>query len=289
MKKIIGGVCLLIFVGSVVLGWRVAVSVQNVSEQWYVPTKQEEDKIEAAKPFSLLLLGVDELDSGRSDTMMVLTVNPQQESTKLVSIPRDTYVNLASLHKYDKINHAYAFGGMELARETVAAFLQIPIDYVTAVDMEAFTQLIDLVGPIEVDNAFAFQYDEAVFPVGSIELDGADALKYVRMRYEDPEGDFGRQERQRAVVEAVIRQAVSWQSVTKYEQVLKLVGEYVQMNLTWQDVLAIAKHYRTSFMQMEQLSLAAGEGMRLADIYYYKVDEEALRTVQQQLQQHLQK
>ena len=79
-------------------------------------------------PFSVLLLGVDERedDRGRSDTMVVMTVNPETQSTKMVSIPRDTYTEIIGRGTTDKINHAYAFGGIEMSMNTTENLLDIP-------------------------------------------------------------------------------------------------------------------------------------------------------------------
>ena len=98
----------------------------------------DEVKLDEKDPFSVLLLGVDERegDRGRSDTMVVLTVNPEDKTTKMVSIPRDTYTEIIGRGTMDKINHAYAFGGIEMSMATVENLLDIPIDYVVQVNME---------------------------------------------------------------------------------------------------------------------------------------------------------
>ncbi len=79
-------------------------------------------------PFSVLLLGVDERegDAGRSDTIVAMTVNPTEQSTKMVNIPRDTYTTIVGRNTKDKINHAYAFGGTTMAVASVESLLDIP-------------------------------------------------------------------------------------------------------------------------------------------------------------------
>ena len=91
------------------------------------------------QPFSVLVLGVDETESdgGRSDTLIVMTVNPNLKSTTMVSIPRDTYTDIVGKNFKDKINHAYAFGGIKMSLETVEKLLDIPLDYVVQVNMES--------------------------------------------------------------------------------------------------------------------------------------------------------
>ena len=91
----------------------------------------EEKTVIKKEPFSVLMLGVDERkdDSGRSDTMIVITVNPEKQTMKMLSIPRDTRTEIVGHDTVDKINHAYAFGGVPIAGYTVENFLNKPIDY----------------------------------------------------------------------------------------------------------------------------------------------------------------
>src|SRR5690606_27392907 len=132
---------------------------------------------------------------------IVLTVNPNKESIQMVSIPRDTRTEIIGKGFEDKINHAYAFGGMEMAIDTVENFLDIPIDYYVQVNMEGFKDLIDAVGGVTVENDLAFTQDGYHFPEGTITLYGDEALAFVRMRKNDPRGEFGRQLRQRQIIE----------------------------------------------------------------------------------------
>ncbi|HWI49096.1 MAG TPA: LCP family protein, partial [Rummeliibacillus sp.] len=106
----------------------------------HTPTEQRTQPVtlQEKQPFSMLLLGVDERehDKGRSDTIIVLSVNPQTNNTVMVSIPRDTYTTIVGKNMKDKINHAYAFGGIEMSMNSIEKLLDIPIDYVAKVNME---------------------------------------------------------------------------------------------------------------------------------------------------------
>ena len=120
--------------------------------------RTEEITLTKQDPFSVLVLGVDERegDSGRSDTMIVLTVNPNQNSIKMLSIPRDTRTEIVGHGTTDKINHAYAFGREEMSIATVEHLLDIPIDYYVKVNMEGFQDIVDAVGGIQVNNNLDF-------------------------------------------------------------------------------------------------------------------------------------
>lgn len=251
--------------------------VQNVN----ITTKKE--------PFSALILGVDERDgdNGRSDTMIVMTVNPTLKTTKMLSIPRDTYTEIMGKGYKDKINHAYAFGGMEMSVKTVENLLAIPIDYVAKVNMESFVDIIDIVGGITVDNTLDFYFDGEHFPVGEIDLDGEMSLKYVRMRYDDPSGDFGRQNRQKQIIHGVIKESMSLNTVWNYKSIFRTLEENVEINLAFDDLLNIRKNYGDSFSKIEQLYMNKGTSMMNNNIYYYVPNNYELLEIQHALQQHL--
>ena len=188
-------------------------------------------------PFSVLLLGVDERegDGGRSDTIVVMTVNPTVQSTKMVSIPRDTYTEIIGRNAKDKINHAYAFGGTAMAVASVESLLDIPIDYIATINMEGFESIVDAVGGISIVNELGFNVDNYTFPASEIQLDGETALVYVRMRHEDPRGDFGRQDRQKKVIESVLRKGASLTGLMNYKSIFAALGDNVQTNMTFDE------------------------------------------------------
>ena len=210
------GILGLIVVGLGIYLFTVYNSFTNTLEEIHEPIERDrpidqEVSLGDQDPFSVLLLGVDERedDRGRSDTVVVMTVNPAEGSTKMVSIPRDTYTEIVGRGTTDKINHAYAFGGIEMSMATVENLLDIPIDYVMQVNMEGFKDIVDAVGGVEVNNTLAFDgYAE-----GTIQLDGDEALGYVRMRKQDPEGDFGRQDRQKQVIQGIMKKGASVNSL----------------------------------------------------------------------------
>lgn len=275
-----------------VLAFTLYGDMKQTAEEMYTAlpsTSAEPVKVTAKEPFSLLLLGVDErgADAGRSDTMVVLTVNPTLETTKMLSIPRDTRTEIIGKGIDDKINHAYAFGGADMSVKTVEHLLAIPIDYVVRVNMESFVEMIDVVGGVAVRNALDFDYEGESFKRGDLMLDGERALKYVRMRFEDPEGDFGRQNRQKQVIEGVLKESLSLTTVRDYRKVLRILETHVEMNITFEELLRIRKNYRTSFQTLEQLYMKAGEGEILRGIYYYMPDQEELHGIQAVLQAHL--
>ncbi len=253
--------------------------------------KREESIIFGEKdPFSVLVLGVDERegDKGRSDTMIVMTVNPDLKSTKMVSIPRDTYTEIVGHGTEDKLNHAYAFGGIQMSLDSVENLLDIPIDYVVEVNMEGFQRIVDAVGGVTVDNKLEFTQDSYHYPAGEITLDGKEALSYVRMRKEDPSGDWGRQDRQRQVIQGVLNEGKSVSSILNYRSVFSALGDNVKTNMTFDEMVEVQKNYRDAADKIEQLHFEKGEGKRMNNrIWYYIMDDEELQEVTSTLKRHL--
>lgn len=270
--------------------------LKATSEKIYSPMETEHAvirvdpiTIEQQRPISVLLLGVDERDGdkGRSDTMIVLTINPNTQTTKMLSIPRDTLTEMNNKGFQDKINHAFAYGGAPLATTTVEAFLDIPIDYVVVINMESFVQIIDVVGDVTIDNPFTFEYDGQTFKEGSLTLDGQSALKYVRMRYEDPQGDFGRQNRQKQIIQAILQNSKQLNILLNANRLLSIMEENVQANITMDDILNLRKYYLSSTQNLEQLYFQSGTGQIINKIYYYIPDDVELASIQKQLKEHL--
>lgn len=270
-------------------------SVENAVTSMHKPIdrsksekRTEEVEFKEQDPISILLMGVDQRkgDRGRSDSLIVLTVNPNEKSTQMISIPRDTRTEIVGKGIDDKINHAYAFGGPEMTIDTVENFLDIPIDYYVQVNMESFKDIVNTVGGVTVNNSFAFSSGGHSFNEGSITLNGAQALAYARMRYEDPRGDFGRQERQRQIIQAVIQKGASLSSIPKAGDILNIFGENIQTNLTFDEMIDIQKNYKAATTKLEQ-SQISGSGTRIDGIYYYIVPEEERNTLSAKLKQHL--
>lgn len=250
-----------------------------------------ETKVELVEkePISILLLGVDERDGdiGRSDTIIVITANPSLASVKVLSIPRDTYTEIIGLDKMDKLNHAYAFGGIDMALRSVENLLDIPIDYVVQVNMESFLKIVDSVGGVTVENPSAFTENGYQFAAGPIHLTGDSALSYVRMRKNDPLGDFGRQERQKQVLLAILKEGASFNSLLNYKDLLASLADNIRTNMTFGQMIDIQKGYKSSLTNVESITLTNGSGQRMDDIWYYVPNDKEMSDVTRTLKEHL--
>ncbi|WP_141432885.1 LytR family transcriptional regulator [Bacillus sp. 03113] len=293
--RITGIVVLLLFIASGVYGFTVYRSLSEAVSTMHQPLKRdksekriEEISLEKKEPFSVLMLGVDERkgDRGRSDSIIVLTVNPNNNSVKMISIPRDTRTEIIGHGTTDKINHAYAFGGIEMSINTVENFLNIPIDYYMQINMEGFKDIVDSVGGITVNNDLDFTYEGVHFPKGEVTLNGEKALKYSRMRYDDPRGDFGRQLRQRQIIQEVIKEGASLSSLTNFNEIFTALSKNIKTNLTFDEMIDIQQNYKDASNDIQQLTVS-GKGTKINKVYYLLVSDEEKQRIQTELKQQL--
>ncbi|PGM59341.1 LCP family protein [Bacillus sp. AFS053548] len=250
--------------------------------------RDEPISVKEKNPFSVLLLGVDKRpgDQGRSDSLMVITVNPTKHTTKIISIPRDTRTEIVGKNRTDKINHAFAFGGIQMSVNTVEKFLNIPIDYYLEVNMEGFKGIVDAIGGVEVMNTLDFTNDGYHFKKGLLTLNGEKALSFSRMRYEDPQGDFGREARQRQIIQEVINKGTKVKNLVSYKDILNLISKNLETNLTLDEMFDIQKSYRGATASIEQQQLE-GSGKMIKGIYYYLVPEENRLALSNELRDQL--
>lgn len=203
------------------------------------------------KPVSILLLGTDtgalgRNYKGRTDTMIIMTLNPQKKTTTIVSLPRDMKVNLPDYPDDSpaKINAAYTYGGVKESVKTVQKHFDIPIDYYVLVNMGGLEKAINQVGGVDVKSPLTFDYEGVHFQKGqTYHLNGSNALKFSRMRYDDPQGDYGRQQRQRLVITALLKKSVSYKTILN-QQFLKTIADSSQTDLTFNNMMTLTKDYR---------------------------------------------
>lgn len=253
----------------------------------YKNMRKKSIQISDTDPFSVLLLGTDTGEEGRtyqgrSDTIMVAAINAKGSS--LVSIPRDTLVNIEG-YGQSKINAAYAYYDVAGAINTVQSYLGIPIDHYIEVNMRGLEELSAAVGPITVENDFDFTVGSNHYPKGEVTLNSKNILPYARMRYDDPRGDYGRQLRQRNVVTAMIKKIASVGSITKYQSILNAISSNMKTDLTFDQMKEIYGNYKDA-MDIKQLQLQ-GNGQMIDGISYEVVPQENLTKVQDELKQTL--
>jgi LCP family protein required for cell wall assembly len=232
---------------------------------------------------NILVLGVDDAFGHRSDTIMVLHTDPKQKEAFLISIPRDTLAVLPG-RGLDKINHAYAYGGIDLARRTVENLLEIEIPYYILVSLGGVTDLIDELGgvPIHVEKKM-YYVDHAGglyidLKPGHQRLSGKQSMEYIRYRQDG--GDFKRIARQHKFLHAFAGEMLKRDNVLRSPKLFLTLLSYIHSNLTSKQTLGLSVGLRSAYeLGRVQMSTIPGTDMMVDGIYYWKPDQEKLKKV----------
>ncbi|MCT3583339.1 LCP family protein [Levilactobacillus brevis] len=269
-------VLLVVIVGGIAYGmerYRSVKSTVNSSFKASGVTKQRNvsQQIKEKKPISILLLGTDtgalgRSYKGRTDSMMVVTLNPTTNKTTITSVPRDTAVTIPGFASQSpsKINAAYAWGQAKTTIDTIQKMLNIPIDFYALINMGGLEKVIDQVGGVDVTPTLSFTYAGYTFKKGiKTHMNGKKALAYSRMRYDDPDNDYGRQKRQRAVLMALVKKSGSISTLLN-QSFISSLAKQTQTDLTFDDLTSLAQNYRSATKNLKETHLQ-GTGKELND------------------------
>ena len=254
--------------------WQVMgdVDAGSINEFLFSWANNSGEKMYSKNVINVLLCGVDsetgEADSGRSDIMMLVSINKKLKKITMVSFLRDSWTymrvpreNGTSYDYYFKMNAAYNLGGPATLLQTIENNYKIKIDEFLAVDFKSFPKLIDALGGVEVDvqdyeaNFIRRTSSQKDFPYGTAKLNGKQALIYSRIRKCDADSDISRTRRQRSVIKGLIDSA---KSATKGQllNAFKQVSGYIRTGYTQTEVFAlIAQAFANDWMQYEMVEL----------------------------------
>ncbi|EUJ45373.1 LCP family protein [Listeria riparia] len=201
---------------------------------------------EDVNDLNVLLIGSDSRgkDQGRSDSLLIAHYDTKSKKPKLVSIMRDTYVDIPG-HGLNKINAAYSFGGPELVRQTIKKNFGVNLEYYVVANFEGFPKIVDTLAPdgIEINAEKDMSKNiEANIKAGKQKMDGATLLQYARFRH-DAESDFGRVRRQQQVLTALKDQVQSIGTITKLPSLIGTMQGYTNTNVTTGMMLSIGKDF----------------------------------------------
>lgn len=227
---------------ALIYGSQLFEKVKNIDiskEDTELGIKEEVVETEISDISNILLFGIDkasDLGKSRSDSIMIASLDKKHSKIKLTSIMRDTYVDIPG-YGMDKINHAFAFGGEELAIQTVNQNFDMNIRDFATVDFEGLEEIIDSLGGIEID----IKENEVKYVAGSIAgsqtLDGKQALDYSRIR-KTGNGDFERTQRQRLVLEEILKKVLDT-GIASYPKILNKTLPFVETSLSKNEMLKL--------------------------------------------------
>jgi LCP family protein required for cell wall assembly len=245
----------------------------------------------ATGTMNILLLGVDARPGApidiavKADAIVVLHLNPETKSCRLLSVPRDTRTELPG-YGQSKVNHALVVGGIPYQRLVVEKLLGITIDHYALIDMPGFKDLVDAVGGITVTIPEAGTSRSGIeFKAGTQTLDGTAALTYAQDRYIGAAGDdIGRIKRQWTVMRGLVAAANARDAVREINRLLPAVENHIRTDLSATELAAIAQTFGGSCTEQTMgTGVLAGREMRLLDpmlkqsVYYNVVDEPVIR------------
>lgn len=232
---------------------------------------------------NIALFGIDAQDgeAGRSDSIIIATLDTTHKKLKLTSIMRDSYVTIADRGQ-DKINHAYAFGGAQLAIKTLNENFDLNIEDFVAVNFTTMPKIIDKLGGVTIDiTSEEVSHIPGIDSAGTYTLTGEQALAYSRIRYASG-GDYVRTDRQRTVLNKVFEKILAT-NVTQYPSLLSEILPMVKTSLDYSEILDLGNEVlKMGVTNLEQERFPRDEyceGKMISGIYYLTFDKE--QTVQQ--------
>lgn len=271
-------------------------TVKNTLDGSYVPIDQppgkggDESLLNVAdlakEPFSVLLLGTDQRDDeiARTDSIIYSVVRPADNKVLLISIPRDSYVEMVGTPTMEgtrsktKINAAYAYGGAQMSVDTVEALLEHDVNYYATINFNGLTDVVDALGGVELPITETIENKQADHEKFTIEANkpmyfGTDALNYVRYR---EDSDFKRTERHRIFLKQVLNRMKSIENLTKIPELIGIAGQNFKTNMNSDFMLSLAKTVILNDATPEISShMLQGEGVS-RDAWYYELDDEDL-------------
>jgi LCP family protein required for cell wall assembly len=250
------------------------------------------EKTPEARPYdgqaimNVLILGIDQLDNepSRADSIIVLSTNRDAGVISMVSIPRDSRVEIPGFG-LDKINHAMALGGIDLMRPTVEQLLGIPLHYYVYTNFSGFKNTVDTLGGIEVnvERQIIGHDGRPIVEPGLQRLSGNQALTYVRFR-SDAEGDFGRMRRQQQVLKAMGKSFMKPATIVLLPSLLEQLAKDVRTDMPLPQLMSLGQKVTTQdFSEINTVQLR-GTSTLIDGISYVILDQEFLdMTVKQYL------
>lgn len=271
--KVIYAVLIVLFIILLIASYYFYSLMQNI----FCSAQDETDYVSPRPPqknenINVLLLGID-ADStvgSRTDTIMVVSFDPDGEEAVMLSVPRDTYVNIGG-YGYDKINHAHSFGGIPLTLETVEKLLGLEMNYYARINLQGFEAIVDLLGGVVIDVEPEIARVEPSLRSGSQRLSGREALSYVRVRKVG--SDFGRIQRQQEFLLAVARQSLNAANVTKMPRFVNLLGDNLITNIPPLKMPQLGQKLLRINLDSVKSGYLPGEDAYINGIYYYILDE----------------
>lgn len=246
----------------------------------------KENLMVAKDKIIVMIMGVDERegDVGRSDTLMVATLDPKKKKASILSIPRDTRVKIKN-NGFDKINAAYAYGGYQLTQDTVENLLGVQMEHYVIINIQSFKKIIDAIGGVEINVEKRMYYEDIWDDDGGLlidlqpglqHMDGKTAITYVR--YRDEEGDIGRISRQQKFMQAVMDKITSPAIIPRIPAIVKEIMSSIRTDLSVKQIIEFMTALKDAQRSGLQSEMLPGKPVYIDGISYWVPELSKLRT-----------
>jgi LCP family protein required for cell wall assembly len=229
---------------------------------------------------NVLIVGLDNVEGGsRTDAIALAIFDADNKALRIASIPRDSRVYIPG-RSWDKINHAYVYGGMKLLRETLVNLTGMPIDYFVKINYKSFPRIVDALGGIDINVEKRMHYNDYSGKLfiniqkGPQHMDGKTALGYVRFRH-DPLGDIGRVQRQQKFIDIIMQKLKTPSIITKIPTLLNEVFDAVDTDLAPLEALKLIQFVINLTPDRIKMFMAPGRTGSNKGISYWILDNNA--------------
>lgn len=303
--KVLLTIIIIVVILAIIAGVYLFSKIHSLSDSITNPLDRDKSELrdkpaKEGDPMTVVLYGIDD-DAQReqqgmgqrSDSIVLMSINPKDKKTVMVSVPRDTRAKIVGKGTIEKINHAYAYGGPKMAVNSLEKLMDVPVDHYISIDMDGVKTVVDELGGVNVTSNASFTTKTTngtySFKQGqSYKMDGKKALAYMRSRKEDGAGgDEGRQLRQQQVITAVAREAFSVNSVTKLNGMFKAAQDNLKTDLSFVQLNRFKSDYDKAQDNVERLTINGQNALGDDNLYYFYPDKNSLNDVKKKLKENL--
>lgn len=303
--KIIIVLLIFFFLLTIIIGIYLFIKIKDLNDSINSPLERSHSELrktptKEGDPITVVLYGIDsnsqrrqENSSQHSDSIVLMSINPEDKKTVMVSIPRDTRAKIVGKNTTEKINHAYAYGGPNMAVKSLEKLMDIPVDHYVSINMDGVKTVVDEIGGVtltsnasfttkDTKNTYQFEKNK------EYKMDGEEALAYMRSRKEEGAGgDEGRQQRQQQVITVIAKEAFSINSVTKLNGIFKAAQNNLKTDLSFIQLNRLKSDYDKAQDNVERLTIDGQNSLGDDNLYYFYPYENSLKDIKQKLKDSL--
>ena len=303
--KVLLTIIIIVVILAIIAGVYLFSKIHSLSDSITNPLDRDKSELrdkpaKEGDPMTVVLYGIDD-DAQReqqgmgqrSDSIVLMSINPKDKKTVMVSLPRYTRAKIVGKGTTEKINHAYAYGGPKMAVNSLEKLMDVPVDHYISIDMDGVKTVVDELGGVTITSNGSFITKDSTntyqFTKGEqYKMDGKEALAYMRSRKEDGAGgDEGRQLRQQQVITAVAREAFSVNSVTKLNGIFKAAQDNLKTDLNFVQLNRFKSDYDKAQDNVKRLTINGQNTLGDDNLYYFYPDKNSLKEVKEKLKENL--